>query len=44
MAEILVYAVSVLMQWYITMECVSLSLGMVAGMLVIGKIMIKEEF
>lgn len=35
-AEILVYAVSVLMQWYIIMECVSLSLGMVEGMLVMG--------
>ena len=35
-AEILLYAVSVLMQWYIIMECVSLSLGMVAGMLVMG--------
>ena len=36
-AEILLYAVSVLMKWYITMECVSLALGMVAGMLVMGK-------
>ena len=35
-AEILLYAVSVLMKWYITMECVSLALGMVAGMLVMG--------